>query len=98
MNGVQELLFVILGFFATIASWRYLRKSYRVWVGGNWLLFVSTSFVLSVPRYTLSLFPLFILMGLAAVRNWWANMLFTVWSILFLAVFIIQFYRGWWAF
>ncbi len=98
MNGVQELLFVIIGLLATIVGWRYLRNSYRVWMVGNWLLFVSTSFVLSVPRYTLVMFPIFILMGLAAVRNWWMNVLFTVWSILFLAVFTIQFFRGWWAF
>ncbi len=98
MYGVQEFLFVCIGLFATIIGWRYLRNSYRVWMIGNWLLFVSTSFVLSVPRYTLSLFPLFILAGIAAVKNWWANVFFTVWSILFLAVFTIQFFRGWWAF
>ena len=98
MTGVQEFLFVFIGLFATVVGWRYLRNSYRVWMFGNWLLFVSTSFVLSVPRYTLSLFPLFILAGFLAVKNWWMNVFFTVWSILFLAVFIIQFYRGWWAF
>ena len=98
MTGVQEALFVFIGLFATVIGWRYLRNSYRVWMVGNWLLFVSTSFVLSVPRYTLTLFPLFILMSLAAVKNWWANVLFTGWSILFLAVFSFQFFRGWWAF
>ena len=98
MTGVQELLFVGIGLFATIVGWRHLRNSYRVWMVANWLLFVSTSFVLSVPRYTLVMFPIFILMSLAAVKNWWANVLFTVWSILFLAVFTIQFARGWWAF
>ncbi len=98
MHGVQELLFVIIGFFATIFGWRQLRNSYRVWMAANWLLFVSTSFVISVPRYTLTLFPLFILMALAARRNWWINVLFIVWSILFLSLFITQFVRGWWAF
>ncbi|CAN5343797.1 hypothetical protein BH20ACI1_BH20ACI1_03690 [soil metagenome] len=98
MTGVQEFLFVAIGLFATIVGWRYLRNSYRVWMVGNWLLFVSTSFIQSVPRYTLSLFPIFILAGFLAVRNWWANVLFTVWSIFFLTVFVIQFYRGWWAF
>ena len=98
MNGNQELTFVIIGFVATITSWIYLKSSYRVWMVGNWLLFVSTSYVLSVPRYTITLFPLFILMAMAAVRNWWANVLFIVWSILFLSLFIIQFTRAWWAF
>lgn len=98
MNGFQELFFVIIGLFATIAGWRYLRNSYRVWMALNWLLFVSTSFVLSVPRYTLIMFPVFILMARAAIKNWWARVLFTVWSILYLSLFLTQFARGWWAF
>ena len=98
MQGVQEFLFVLIGLFATLVGWRYLRNSYRVWMAANWLLFVSTSFVLSVPRYTLTMFPLFILMAIAAVRNWWLNVLFIIWSILFLSLFTTQFVRGWWAF
>lgn len=98
MIGVQETLFVLIGLFAIIAGWRFLRPSYRVWMIINWLLFVSTTFVLSVPRYTLVLFPIFILMALAARRNWWAQTLFVVWSLLFLALFTIQYVKGWWAF
>ncbi len=98
MVGVQEFLFVIMGLVSTIAGWRYLRNSYRVWMATNWLLFVSTSYVLSVPRYTITLFPIFILMALAARRNWYVNVLFIVWSILFLSLFTTQFVRGWWAF
>lgn len=98
MRGFQEILFVSIGLAAIIAGWRQLRSSYRVWMIGNWLLFVSTSFVLSVPRYTLVLFPLFILMGFVAAKNWWFNIFLTVWSVLFLALFTIQFSRGWWAF
>jgi hypothetical protein len=98
MRGFQELLFVSIGLFATVAGWRWLRNSYRVWMAGNWLLFVSTSYVLSVPRYTLIMFPLFILMARTAVRNWPVKVLFVVWSLLFLALFSIQFTRGWWAF
>ncbi len=98
MTGVQELLFVLIGLFAIAAGWRYLRNSYRVWMICNWLLFISTSFILSVPRYTLVMFPLFILMSLAAARNWWAQWLFVVWSILFLGLFALQFFKGSWAF
>lgn len=97
-RGFQELLFVFIGLFALIAGWRQLRPSYRVWMAGNWLMFVSTSFILSVPRYTLILFPLFILMATSALRNWPLKVLYTVWSILFLGLFITQFVRGWWAF
>jgi hypothetical protein len=39
-------------------------------MAGNWLLFVSTSFVVSVPRYSLTLFPLFVSIALATGRRW----------------------------
>lgn len=98
MLGVQELTFVGIGLLATIFSWLRLRKSYAVWMTLNWLLFVSTSFVLSVPRYTLIMFPLFILMARAARRDWYLQVLFIVWSLLYLSLFLTQFVRGWWAF
>lgn len=97
MEGLQELIFVWIGFFSTIVGWRYLRDSYRAWMAANWLLFVSTSWILSVPRYTLTMFPLFILIALAARRRA-ANFFITVWSILFLALFIASFVQRRWAF
>jgi hypothetical protein len=51
MHGFQELLFVAVGLLGTIIGWRRLRASYRVWMVLNRLLFVSTSFIQSVPRY-----------------------------------------------
>jgi hypothetical protein len=98
MTGVQEILFVLIGAAATIFGWKHLRNSYRVWMVANWLLFVSTSFVLSVPRYTLTMFPLFILMAMVA-RTWrYLNFGICLWSILYLGLFTIEFVRGDWAF
>lgn len=54
----QEFVFILLGLAGTIATWMMLRPSYGVWMLGNWLLFVSTGYILSVPRYSLVLFPL----------------------------------------
>jgi Gpi18-like mannosyltransferase len=98
MKGFYEIFFVLIGFLAIILGWKIFRNSYRVWLILNWLIFVSTSFVLSVPRYTLLLFPLFILMALASEKNWYAKITFTIWSILYLALFITQFIRKGWAF
>lgn len=98
MHGVQELLFVSIGLASLVIGWKILRPSYRVWLGLNWLLFVSTSFVLSVPRYTLTLFPIFIVMGAIAKRNWPLRLAFACWSLLFLALFTSFFVRGYWAF
>lgn len=98
MLGMQELTFVAIGLLATIIGWRRLRKSYAVWMSLNWLLFVSTSFVLSVPRYTLIMFPIFILMAQTARRDWQLKVFFIVWSTLYLSLFLTQFVRGWWSF
>lgn len=96
--GFQELLFVTIGFFSIILGWKYLRNSYRVWMVANWILFISTSFILSVPRYTITMFPIFILMALASRQDRKINVLFTLWSILYLALFSSLFIKGNWAF
>jgi hypothetical protein len=98
MVGFHEALFVAIGLASIIFGWVSLRWSYRVWMVANWLLFVSTSFVLSVPRYTLTLFPMFIVIAVGARRDHYFKVLVTVWSLLFLALFSVQFVRGWWAF
>ncbi len=97
MIGMQEVLFIAIGFFCTIVSWVKLRPAYSVWMTGNWLLFVSVSFVLSVPRYTLTMFPIYILFSLLAVRRLWFAVI-TVWSILYLSFFASMFAWGHWAF
>jgi hypothetical protein len=95
--GVQELTFVMLGLAGSVAAWLVLRPSYAVWMTLNWLLFVSNSFIASTPRYTLTLFPLFIIFAALAQNRLW-NTALTTWSLLFLALFTSQFVMGRWAF
>jgi hypothetical protein len=97
MVGTQEVMFIILGLACTIVSAFKLRAAYFVWMAGNWLLFVSVSFVLSVPRYTLTMFPIFILFAMLASRRIWLAVL-SVWSILYLSFFTAVFVLGRWAF
>jgi hypothetical protein len=97
LYGVMELGFVALGLAGVIVAALRLRPAYFAWMAGNWLLFTSTSFLLSVPRYTLTLFPLMILMGLLARRTWILALL----SLLSLAGFVLfaaRFASGLWAF
>jgi len=95
--GVQECVFIALGFACTIASWIKLRPIYSVWMTGNWLLFTSVSFVASVPRYTLTMFPIFFLFAMLAQRRLWL-VIITVWSLLYVALFASLFAWGRWAF
>ena len=78
--------------------WRRLRPSYAVWMTLNWLLVTSTSSVMSTPRYTLSMFPIFLLFArLADERPSWGAAV-TVWSLTFLGLFTGLFVQGQWAF
>ena len=97
MIGMQEVVFIALGLVCTIISWIKLRPAYSVWMTGNWLMFVSVSFVLSVPRYTLTMFPIFILFAMLAARRVWFAVI-TIWSILYLSFFTSMFAWGRWAF
>ena len=97
MIGMQEVLFIALGLVCTIVSWIKLRPAYSVWMTGNWLLFVSVTFVLSVPRYTLTMFPIYILFSMLAARRVWLAVI-TFWSILYLSFFASMFTWGRWAF
>lgn len=97
MIGIQELLFIVLGFVCTVVSWIKLRPVYSVWMTVNWLLFTSVTFVLSVPRYTITMFPIFILFAMLAARRVWMAAI-SFWSILYLALFASLFVWGRWAF
>lgn len=98
MVGWQELFFVVLGLCFTVWSWARLRVSYSVWMSLNWLLWTSTKFVLSVPRYTLVMFPIYILLARATVSRPALRAAVMVWSLLFLALFVTRFVQGLWAF
>ena len=97
MSGWMELAFILLGLLGTaVAAFRF-RTSWFVWMAGNWLLFTSTSFVLSVPRYTLTLFPLFAWLALLSRRVEVAVAISLV-SLGLLGYFASLFAQGQWAF
>jgi hypothetical protein len=97
MVGVQELVFGALSFVCMILSWIKLRSVYAVWMTAMWFLVTSMSFLQSVPRYTLTMFPIFILFALLGRNRFWSAAI-TVWSLLFFALFAVLFARGEWAF
>jgi hypothetical protein len=97
MYGFMELLFVAIGLVGTIVAAIRFRPSWFAWMAGNLVLFVSTSFLLSTPRYALTLFPLFVVLALPTRRTW---LLIAV-SLLSIGGFIYfasRFATGSWAF
>lgn len=98
MVGWMELVFALLGLGCTLWCALRLRASYAVWMGANWLLFTSTKFLLSVPRYTLIMFPAYLLFAHAATRRPALGGAIAAASLLLLALFAAQFAWGHWAF
>ncbi len=97
LYGAAELGAAALGLAVTIFSAFRFRPSWFAWMAGNWLLFTSTAFLLSVPRYTLTLFPIMVAMALLARDRWVLAGL----SLLSLAGFVYfagRFALGGWAF
>lgn len=95
--GWAELLFAIFGLLCTIWAFVRLRVSYGVYMLLTWISVTSTSYWLSVPRYTLSLFPIFILLALVSRRSE-VSYLITVLFLLSYVFFLVIFAQGHWAF
>ena len=94
---IPELAFVGLGFVGVVVSAFRFRPTWTVWMAGNLLLFTSTSFVLSVPRYSLVLFPLFVWFAVLA-RSRGMAVLISALSASALIFFAGRFALGAWAF
>lgn len=97
MLGIQELIYITFSLICTVIVCLRMRPSYGVWMAGNWLLFTSTSFIMSVPRYVLILFPMYILLAHWAQDRRRA-VLIGAWSLLFMGLFISLYVQGKWAF
>jgi Gpi18-like mannosyltransferase len=97
-EGLHEFIFIVFSFLSTVWCWIKLRPSYAVWMSLNWLLITSTTYVVSVPRYCLTLFPIFIMFALLAAKRPLAGRVLTAVSLLLLALFAAKFAHGTWAF
>ena len=97
MQGWMELLFIAIGFVATIHAAFRFRLSWLAWMAGNWLLFVSTSFVMSTPRYVLTLFPMYVSLALVS-RSRAALVAISAVSLAAMVYFTGRFATGSWAF
>lgn len=91
-----ELPTILLSFAVGIFAFLRIRKSYGVYVLINAILFTSTSFILSTPRYALVLFPIFI--ALAMIKNKIITVILSLSFVSLLCYFSYIFTQGRWAF
>ena len=97
-EGWFEFAFIGFSFLCVVWCWIKLRPTYAAWMTLNWLLINSTSYVVSVPRYCLTLFPIFIIFARIAAWRPLAGQILSAICLLLLALFAMKFAHGTWAF
>ncbi|XHH09478.1 MAG: glycosyltransferase family 39 protein [Candidatus Bathyarchaeia archaeon] len=96
--GIAPITFAVFGLVMFIAAvWKRFRPVYLVYMFLTWGLAVSTSWWISVPRYIMAMFPMFILLG-ALTRNKAVNVAIATAFLVGLVYFAATFALGWWAF
>lgn len=96
--GYAQVIFAAFGLFMMLAALKLkLRPSYQVYMLFTWMVTVSTSFWISVPRYVLAMFPLFLVLGLISKKKPVAIAILAV-SCVGLFFFTWLFGTGAWAF
>jgi hypothetical protein len=98
MEGLHEFIYTLFTFAGTVWAWFKLRPSYALWMTLNWLLITSTMFILGVPRYALTFFPIFILLGQAFAGRRLLAGLATAFALFMMALYAGRFVHGLWAF
>ena len=94
--GGGEIVGGITAYLATVLSWMRLRPADAVYATIVTVLITFLPFWLSIPRYLLGMYPLFLLTG-RITRQWLYLPLVGV-SFVALVVFGLAFGRGYWAF
>ena len=68
--GYAQIIFAAFGLVMVTAALKLkLRASYQVYMLLTWMLTVSTSFWISVPRYVLAMFPMFFVLALVSTKK-----------------------------
>lgn len=80
-----------------IAVWKRFRPSYIVYMFLAWGVAVSTSWWISVPRYIMAMFPVFLALAVLTKRKA-VNAVIVAFSVAWLCFFTVLFALGWWAF
>jgi len=97
--GGAELVFGLFGLVCIIYAYTTkFHPSYTIYMLLTWLVVASTGYWLSMPRYTLSMFPIFILLGIIGDKREGLHYVMTIAFLFFYSFFLILFTQGYWAF
>ncbi len=93
-NNFLELLFAVFGLGMVIRTFRFLPAGYAIYGLLSILFPLFTQTLLSIPRFLLPIFPIFILLALAQDQR--VNFLVNFVSVSLLCAFSILFINGYW--
>lgn len=94
LNILMEILFTIFGVGLILRSLRFVNRSYTVYGLTSLIFPIATNLLLSIPRFLLPIFPIFITLSL--IRNRWVTNLFQLSSLILLVIFLVMFINGYW--
>jgi hypothetical protein len=94
-NETLELAFTVLMLVVLVVGFRRLRLSYTVYMALSIIAPMSTSSLLSMPRFALVLFPMFALFGLWGARPTFSNA-YVAFSLPLLGLFTVLFAAWYW--
>lgn len=89
-----NLIFTIFGIGMVIRSFRFLPPLYGIYGIISLILPLATSTLMSMPRFLLPIFPIFVLMAL--IKNKYATFTFQLLFVLLLSALLILFINGYW--
>jgi 4-amino-4-deoxy-L-arabinose transferase-like glycosyltransferase len=96
-GDLAEIVFALLGLIGTVYCFFRLRLSYSLYALATWIIATSTWHWLNIPRFTLTMFPLLIVLALVGRRRG-LNFAIIFLSLMCFALFLTQFVRFRWAF
>ena len=91
---LQEFLAGLLGFILSIVSWFKTSPEWAVFTIASFIIPTLTGTFSSMPRYVLTIFPLFVIASIL-LKDWQYRLVLACSSIL-LVINIIGFVSGWW--
>lgn len=89
-GAIAEVLFGLLGIGGVVYSFFRLRLSYSLYVLLIWIVIASSEIWLSIPRFTLTMFPLIILLALLG-RRFNTNFVIIFLSLICFSMLLTQF-------
>jgi Gpi18-like mannosyltransferase len=97
-NIFLELIFFSFGLFLSILALRKTRLSYGVWCLVSVLFPITSGVLVSQARYTLVLFPIFLVLSLIASKHFLFSHIYPLVSILLMGLLTLLFVNGHWSF